>query len=80
MSFNICASDTITVGLGPKYNPEIGPYVSAKYLNIRGICNPFRFRNSFGSCGILPKIGTCQISNILYPVRTKNDLISQPNN
>ena len=58
MSFSRVASDTITVGLGPKYNPDIGPYVSAMCLNILGMCNPFRFRNSLGRNGMLPKIGT----------------------
>ena len=58
MSLSKIASDTITVGLGPKYNPDIGPYVSAMYLNILGMCNPFRFRNSLGRNGMLPKTGT----------------------
>ena len=58
MSLSRVASDTITVGLGPKYNPDIEPYVSAMYLNIFGMCNPFRFRNSLGRNGMLPKTGT----------------------
>ena len=58
MSFRRTASETITVGLGPKYNPDIGPYVSAMYLKILGICKPFLLRNSLGRNGMLPKTGT----------------------
>ena len=58
MSFRRTASETITVGLGPKYSPDIGPYVSAMYLKILGICKPFLLRNSLGRYGILPNTGT----------------------